>query len=303
MVPSLRGFRRPALLAALGVRGLACAGMDSADRQPPTLLMKTAQPGSVPGAMILDADVRRHLRALRLRSGDTVRITDGRGSMWEGRLADPGGETRDPSCQLEKVLPAEPLLPIVLGFGVGAKTRTLWLVEKAVELGVGALQPVEFARSASVADAARSPSFWKKARRRAEAALEQSGGAWLPELRDPVSLTAFLDVEAASFGIGGGQARAERLMLTAGADVELSDALAGRTDWNGRNPLLLLVGPEGGVEPEEMRASLDNGFRPVGLGSRTLRFETAAIAAVAVVSQHAAARRQTHDKREEPRDE
>lgn len=271
--------------------------MDSADRQPPTLLVKTAQPGPVPGTATLDADVRRHLKALRLRGGDVVRITDGRGSMWEGRLGDSGGDG-SLSCHLEEALPTQPRLPIVLGFGVGAKTRTLWLVEKAVELGVGALQPVEFARSASVADAARSPSFWKKAGRRAEAALEQSGGAWLPDLRDPVSLAAFLDAAEASSERE--EASAHRLILTAGANAELSDALA---DWNGRDPLHVLVGPAGGVEPAEARAAIARGFRPVGFGPRTLRFETAAIAAIAVASQRAAARRRPTYEREEPPDE
>jgi 16S rRNA (uracil1498-N3)-methyltransferase len=161
------------------------------------------------------------------------------------------------------------------------------LVEKAVELGVGVLQPIEFIRSASVADGARSPAFWSKARRRAEAALEQSGGAWLPELRDPSSLEAFLEDEDESDPATTPTTEvATRLLLTPSADRELVQWL---TPWTGRSQLTLLVGPEGGLEPSERDAILASGFRAARLGDRTLRFETAAIAAVAVAGQHVAA--------------
>ena len=151
--------------------------------------------------------------------------------------------------------------------------QTLWLVEKAVELGVAVLQPVELARSVSVADAARSPASWRKAERRAAAALTQSGGADLPELLPTCTLEEYLR-------------RAERepgdchVTLERDAGVALLDVLGG---WDGRGRIRLLVGPEGGITTEERVACGEAGFRFASLGDRTLRFETAAVPAVSAV--------------------
>lgn len=262
--------------------------MDSLEQPPQSLLVATVNPDRVPFSVELGREARHHVKALRLRDGARVRVTNGRGAMWEGRLEGMAGERSSLACRLENSLVVEPLLPVSLAFGVAAKTRTLWLVEKAVELGVEVLQPIEFVRSASVADGARSPAFWNKARKRAEAALEQSGGAWLPELRDPISLDSFL---------GSGRAPASpglpdepwRILVTPAADRELLEWLA---PWTGRDRLTLLIGPEGGLESSERKAIIAGGFRAARLGDRMLRFETAAIAAVAVAGQHVAAESQ-----------
>ena len=275
-------------LAAPGPPGLASERMDSLDLPPQSLLVVAANPDRVPFSITLGQEERRHVRALRLRSGARIRVTNGRGAMWEGRLEGADGAA---ACRLETPLVVEPLLPVELAFGVAAKTRTLWLVEKAVELGVGVLQPIEFARSASVADGARSPAFWSKARRRAEAALEQSGGAWLPELRDPIALDTFLTAgrDRAS---GAAVGPSDRLLLLPSAERELTGWL---TSWTGQSPLTLLVGPEGGLETGEQHAIIGSGFRPARLGGRMLRFETAAVAAVVVAAQRAAMEKQVSE--------
>jgi len=169
---------------------------------------------------------------------------------------------------------AAAVLDLELAFGVAARGRTLWLVEKAVELGVAALQPVDLARSVSVADAARSPAFWRKAERRAAAALTQSGGANLPELLPTCTLEEYLHRTEREPG-------EYRVALERDAGVPLLDVL---TEWNGRGRIRLLVGPEGGITAEEREACGEAGFRFASLGDRTLRFETAAVAAVSAVS-------------------
>ncbi len=270
------------LLAASRLRGLAFQRMDSLEHPPRSLLVATANSERVPFSVALSREARRHVRALRLRDGALIRVTNGRGEMWEGRLEEIDGAL---ACRLEAALPVEPLLPLLLAFGVATKTRTLWLVEKAVELGVGVLQPIEFVRSASVADAARSPAFWNKARRRAEAALEQSGGAWLPELNAPIALAAYLDTGRRQ-SARAPMDSAERLLLLPSAEHELVRWLR---SWTGQSQLALLIGPEGGLDAKEREAIVAAGFQTARLGSRMLRFETAAIAAVAVAAQHAAA--------------
>lgn len=231
------------------------------------------------GRVGLEADEARHLQALRAAPGDRLLVTDGRGALWLARLE--RLERREAACTLLETREPPPGLPAELAFAVANKDRTLWLVEKAVELGARVLQPVEFARSRSVADAARSAGFWRKARRRAVAALKQCGGARLPEIRPVAELPVYLRT------VGASEPGAPRLLATAAARRPLGSALG---DWDGTSRVLVLVGPEGGLEAEEVATCQDAGFRAVSLGDRVLRFETAAVAALAGVAQVALAR-------------
>lgn len=235
---------------------------------PPPTLYTNAEIGRHGQVVELAESERNHLRALRLSPGDAVRITDGRGSLWGGTLGE-GARVR-----LEEPAEAAASIPVELAFGVASRDRTLWLVEKAVELGALGLQPVEMARSRSVADAGRSEAFWEKARRRAVSALKQCGGARLPEIRPACELHAYL--------AHAGGARGPRVLLDRGADVTLRRRLEG---WRGDPPARILLGPEGGLREEEREACLDSGFRTGGLGRRVLRLETAGTAALAVAGQ------------------
>lgn len=213
----------------------------------------------------------RHLRALRLAAGDGVRLTDARGVLWGGRLVGEGAVVR-----LVEPLDPPPPLEVELWAPVGNKRATLWLVEKAAEFGVRRLRPVECGRSASVADAGRSRAFWEKARRRALAAVKQSGSAWAPEILPPASL----DDRLARLGDGG-----VRISLN-----RFGPPLASVLDsWSGAPAAVLLVGPEGGFAESERSACAAAGFRPASLGTTVLRFETAATAALAVAAQRALA--------------
>lgn len=242
---------------------------------PPPTLYTDVDLGRRDQVVELAAGERDHLRALRLSRGDAVRVTDGSGGLWRGVLVE-GGRVR-----LREEERGAPPMPVELAFGVASRDRTLWLVEKAVELGALGLQPVEFERSRSVADAARSESFWEKARRRAVSALKQSGGARLPDIRLPCDLAPYL--------AHAGGAAGPRVLLDREADVPLARRLDG---WTGEPPARILLGPEGGLTDGERDECRGAGFRPAGLGRRVLRFETAGAAALAVAAQALEYRRQ-----------
>lgn len=222
-----------------------------------------------PGAPVtVDGDELRHIRAVRLRPGAEIRLTDGEGRLWSARLDSLAGD-RARCVLLERISPP-PDLNVELAFGIGSKQRTLWLVEKAVELGVLGLQPVEFQRSRSVSDAARSPAFWAKARRRAAAALVQCGGARMPTVDPPRSLEEYL--------LRLPPVRDDlRIALEPGGEGSLPELLASGPGRGGRTRIV--VGPEGGMTPVEQAACRAAGFRLARLGERVMRFETAAIAA------------------------
>ena len=226
--------------------------------------------GMIEGDLVeLKPDESRHLRALRLRAGDVVSITDGKGALWQGKLEDRG---RGMGIQLGTRATAPGALPVELWAPVGNKQAMLWVIEKATELGVARIQPVECERSGSVADAGRSQAFWEKARRRAVSALKQSGGGWLPELMPPASFPDLLD----RLGSDGGR----RVVLDRGG-APLSQLIAGPDV----SRVTLLVGPEGGLSPGELAASMEFGFEAAKLGELVLRFETAVTAAMAVIAQ------------------
>lgn len=226
--------------------------------------------GEVAGLAKNDAG---HVKALRLAPEDPVRITDGRGVLWAARLVEEGTAVR----LLERLRPPPPL-EVELWAPVGNKQATLWLVEKAAEFGLRRLRPVECRRSASVADAGRSRGFWAKAERRALAAVKQSGSAWVPELQRPEALDSCLS------GLKGG---GPRIFL----DPDGPPLASALSSWTGEEAVVLLVGPEGGLTEEERSACGDAGFQPAALGPTVLRFETAAVAALATAAQRSLALR------------
>ncbi len=201
-----------------------------------------------------------HARVKRLEAGDRVRLTDGRGHIALGAITALRG---DYAVAIESVRDVPRQGPIHLKVPIGDRDRMLMLAEKATELGVETWQAVRFRRSMSVNPRGEGPSFAEKLRARMISALEQSGGAWLPhQLPDvaPPDVTGsdvcvLLDVDGAPL-----------LPLVSGA-----------------RECALLFGPEGGLEVEEREALLAAGWKPARLAATTLRFETAGIAATAVV--------------------
>lgn len=244
----------------------------------PTFLLREPGPDPVATTVVLEASEARHVRSLRLAEGDAVHLVDGTGGRWRARLASTGRD--EVACEVLEADPAPPPLPVILAFGVAARDRTLWLVEKAVELGALVLQPVEFRRSRSVADAGRSPAFWRKAGRRAEAALKQCGAARLPAIEPVRDLHEVLERTRRPTVDGAPARDGPDVLLERDAPEELGPVL--EDAWTDRRPLRLLLGPEGGLEAEERAACRSAGFRAAALGARVLRFETAAVAALAV---------------------
>ena len=217
----------------------------------------------------LDDEESRHARSLRLDSGDAIVLTDGRGTRRAGRLGAASDRRRE--VTIGRSLPVIEPLAVELAVAVGNRTHTLWLVEKAAEFGIRRLSPVETERSRSVSDAGRSVGFWTKAHRRALAAVKQSGGAWLPEFGAVVDLNAFLDRTRTS----GDPAIV----------LDIDGAPLRNVLPHPLSPILLFVGPEGGLTRAELEACVAAGFSSGRLGPTVLRFETAAVAALAVVAQ------------------
>jgi 16S rRNA (uracil1498-N3)-methyltransferase len=207
-------------------------------------------------------DEQHHLRVRRAQPGELVGLRDGAGLVGTGRLAAAGRWWAvDVETAESRARPPE----LILAVGAGDRERFGWLVEKAAELGVTQVVPLETGRTGGVATRLREQHL-ARFRRQALEAIKQCGAAWALEVSPPVELAKF--AEGAKSGA--------RWM----ADV------AGEAPPNtlDRAPVTVVVGPEGGLNDEERATLAAAGFRPVTLGPHTLRFETAALAAAAAVS-------------------
>jgi 16S rRNA (uracil1498-N3)-methyltransferase len=215
----------------------------------------------------LEEAAAHHATVKRLSVGDPVRLSDGDGRRATGAISHLGKRRLSIAVDPATVDAAPALPHVELWAPVGDRERMLLLAEKAVELGVSVWRPVVYRRSRSVTPRGEGEAFREKVRLRMVSALEQSGSAWFPRLCPEATLDAALrdatDVEG--------------LLLDAAG--EPFQALRGSL----RAPLALGLGPEGGLEAEEREAFLGAGWRTVSLGSNVLRFETAGIAALALV--------------------
>jgi len=197
-----------------------------------------------------DADHHHLSRALRLRDGDPLVVSDGVGGWRAARFA--GAE---PEVAGEPQLAPRPGPAIEVAFALVKGAKPELAVQKLTELGVDRIRPFVAARSVVRWDAARSDSALVRLRRVAREASMQSRRAWLPAVDEVASFAAVADDPRAC--------RAER----GGAPPSLDRPL-------------ILTGPEGGWDDAERAVELPT----VGLADGVLRAETAAITAGAVLA-------------------
>jgi 16S rRNA (uracil1498-N3)-methyltransferase len=205
-----------------------------------------------------------HAHVKRLAVHDPVRVTDGAGHIGRGTIA--ALERGSATIEIGEVetIPRPPA--IHLRAPIADRDRMLWLAEKVAELGVASWQAVRFRRSASVSPRGEGPAFLAKAHARMVSALEQSGGAWMPTLLS----------DTTPGGLALANDETGFLLDAAGAPLPSLVSLP-----SAEAPVLLL-GPEGGLEPAEVSELEEKGWRRGSLADTTLRFETAGVAAVAV---------------------
>lgn len=201
-------------------------------------------------------------RVMRVQAGDTVILCDNRTGEWAATVAEVA--KRDVQLLVVRHLrPREPVPDLWLCPALLKKDRFDLLLEKATELGVAAIDPVLTRRC--VADKLNA----ERARAIVTEAAEQCARTALPDLAEPVKLERML-----------GQWPGDRALFF--ADENGGDpAAAAFAAHNG--PAAILIGPEGGFDDDE-RASIraHPAARPVSLGPRILRAETAALAATAL---------------------
>jgi 16S rRNA (uracil1498-N3)-methyltransferase len=222
-----------------------------------------------PGArlMLPPGPARHAARALRLAPGDALVLFNGRGGEYPALIERIQREDVAVRVTGFDAVERESPLQVLLAQGISSGERMDYTLQKAVELGVGAIQPIAARRSVvklAGERVERRVAHWQGV---VNSACEQCGRNRTPPVAEPLALADWL----------GRHPQGRLLFLSPLAERRLADlpASAGAE--------VLVAGPEGGFEADEIAALEAAGAVPVRLGPRVLRTETAALAALAAL--------------------
>ncbi len=209
-----------------------------------------------------DKEESRHIiKVLRMKAGDTFKITNGKGSFFDAQILND-----NPKGCLVKIISEEkqPPLPYQLHLAVAPtklNDRYEWFLEKATEIGITEITPIICDHSERKTI---KPERYEKI---VQSAMKQSLKAFMPRLNEAISFKEFIADKSAS--------KAVKCI----AHCEETDKKSLKSVLLPKEKYLILIGPEGDFSIEEINIAKKAGFIPVALGESRLRTETAAIVA------------------------
>jgi 16S rRNA (uracil1498-N3)-methyltransferase len=227
-------------------------------------------PLAIGSAISLPETIAHHMHVLRLPVGESITLFNGEGGEYTATLI--SIEKKRATAEVKAFSPREVELPysVTIAQALPEGSKIDWIIEKAVELGAAAFQPIAAQRCVvrlSTDRAAKKLEHWRGI---VTAAAEQSGRNRLLHVGEPMDFEDWI----------GQQNLHVRIMLSPRAGQSLSD-------WARHHPpqaVALLIGPEGGFSDQEERAAAAQGVLPLSIGPRVLRTETAALAALAALN-------------------
>ena len=224
--------------------------------------------------MIYDSDVNHIKNVLRLEKGDWLVACDGEGVDYVCRVVDLSGSEVRLSIEKRQESGTELDTKITLFQGIPKKEKMEFIIQKAVELGVYEIVPVMMKRC--VVKLSEEKKIQKKQERWqaiAEAAAKQCDRGIIPVVHPPVSMEEAFDMAGSleynmiPYELQDGIGESRRIV-----DEACSKASVG-----------IFIGPEGGLEEEEVQKAMDMGAHPMTLGKRILRTETAGMALLSIM--------------------
>jgi len=226
-----------------------------------------AMPLAVHKVIELDEESAHYLRTvLRLKKEQLITLFNGEGGEYKGQAVEVSRKRVLIELQSFTERSVESRLRVVLGLGVSRGDRMDFAVQKAVELGVAQIAPLQTERCVVRLKGDKGENKVRHWQKIAQHAAEQSGRTVRPEVQEVEQFEAWVNQQA---GL--------KLFL----DPFASQALQQLKPED--NQVTLLAGPEGGFSEQERVIAKQAGFTPVQLGGRILRTETAALAALTAV--------------------
>jgi len=230
------------------------------------------QPLAAGATIDLPDAVAHHLHVVRLQPGAALTLFDGRGGQYRATLLEAGKKRASATVDAFDDIDVELPYSVTLAQGLPEGSKMDWIVEKAVELGVAAVQPLAAQRSVVRLAGDRlekRQAHWQGV---IASASEQSGRNRLAALLPLAEFRRWIDAPPAT--------PQPRILLSPRG----TQSLAAWAQANAPQALTLLVGPEGGFSLEEEDAAIAAGALPLSMGPRVLRTETAALAAMAMLA-------------------
>ncbi|MFO7594499.1 MAG: 16S rRNA (uracil(1498)-N(3))-methyltransferase [Pseudomonadota bacterium] len=215
----------------------------------------------------LNDNAARHVaRVLRLTEGASLTLFDGTGGQFPASIISSSKRTVEVAVGERNAIERESPLISALAQGVSKGDRMDFTIQKAVELGISRIVPLETERSVVNLKGERLAKKMRHWQGVIVSACEQCGRNTLPELLPLQTLDAWLENTPNGSGI-----------LLDHRATETIASLQSDDDF------VLLVGPEGGLSESEIRRARESGYRGLRLGPRVLRTETAALTALAAL--------------------
>lgn len=217
----------------------------------------------------LDGDEGRHAAVVRrIRTGEQIELTDGAGHIARANVSEVHKASL--TCEVQErtdVPPPAPRVTVIQALPKGDRGELA--VEVMTEAGVDTIVPWSARRCVTQWRGARGDKALRKWRATAREAAKQSRRAWFPHVDELAGTDAVTDrVAAAELA----------LILHGSADLPLAGV-----DVPAAGDVVIVVGPEGGIEDGELRALTDAGARAVRLGPTVLRTSTAGVVAAGIV--------------------
>lgn len=227
-------------------------------------------PLPINGISDLPPDAAHHaMRVLRLREGEAVQMFDGLGNECRGVITELGGKRVVIGNITVIDSDRESPLKVLLAQALTSSEKMDWVIQKATELGVAEIQPVDTERSVARLSAERTTKRLEHWHQVAISACEQCGRNVLPKIQAPLDIMAWLQQTKT-------MPHAKYILLPEGT-ASLHDQA------KPQGKVVLLIGAEGGFTQAEGAAALHCGFTSIRLGARVMRTETAALAGLAAL--------------------
>ncbi len=238
-------------------------------------------PGSLGGSKVrIDGDVGQQIRrVLRMRPGDHFSLLDGLGYEYRAVLVDFGKAEVWAEVQEKVRVQTEPVHKVSLCLSLLNKPDKFeWGLQKCTELGAARFVPIVAERSVTGSLRTIRRERWERI---IQEAAEQSGRGLIPTLGEPISLKAALEADLSMFSRKSDAQKAHiAIMPELGSTETITSALMKSGQAQTAS---IYIGPEGGFTPTEVGMAHDAGVAIVRMGARTLRAETAAVAALTLV--------------------
>ena len=230
------------------------------------------QPRIEKGMLRIEGDEVRHIRrVLRLRTGDEIIVFDGSAKEYEGMIVEDGPSSVVIRIQNIFSSKKESPLEITLAQSVLKGEKMDYLIQKATELGVKEIIPFFSSRSVPLLEKSRSLKRHRRWERIAIEASKQCGRGVVPKIEPLQDYSEMLQNIPPNF---------LRLILCEKEGARLKEALEGLKE---KVKVFFIVGPEGGLNQEEVGHAKEKGFIPVTLGKRILRSETASLCLLSIL--------------------